>query len=85
MVLVMTSYRDDSTWEICARVKHLGYAASQRIRIYGEEFDVVSDPFPEANGIAIRVKRRGESRIRILQLPATLLYRGRKLELAKAA
>ena len=85
MVLVMTSYRDDSTWEICARVKHLGYAASQRIRIYGEEFDVLSDPFPEANGIAIRVTRRGESRIRILQLPVTVLYGGRKMQRANAA
>jgi len=81
----MTIHRYDSVSEICARVKHLGYAASQRIRIYGEEFDVVSDPFPEANGIAIRVKKRGESQIRILQLPATVLYSGRELERAKAA
>jgi len=85
MVLVMTTHRDDSTGEICARAKHLGYAASQRIRIYGEEFDVVSDPFPEANGIAIRVRRRGESGIRILQLPATVLHSVRKLQRAKAA
>lgn len=84
-MLVVTSHRYDSVSEICARVKHLGYAAFQRIRIYGEEFDVVSDPFPEANGIAIRVKKIGESRIRILQLPATVLYSGRERQRAKAA
>ena len=37
---------------ICAQVKRLGYETSKRIRLYGEEFEVVSDPFPEANGVA---------------------------------
>jgi len=35
---------------ICAHVKRLGYETSKRIRLYGEEFEVVSDPFPAANG-----------------------------------
>jgi len=30
--------------KICARIKHLGYAAARRIRLYGEKFKVVSDP-----------------------------------------
>jgi hypothetical protein len=34
--------------EICANVKHLAYAAPERIRLYGEEIEVVLDPFPEA-------------------------------------
>src|SRR6202035_6098873 len=50
----MTSSRNDvrSVSDICTHVKHLGYATSRRIRLYGEEFEVVSDPFPEANGVA---------------------------------
>jgi hypothetical protein len=61
--------------EICSQVKELGYAASDRIRLYGEEFEVLSDPFPEDDGIAVRVKSlraRSES-VRVLQLPATVL------------
>jgi hypothetical protein len=61
--------------EICSQVKELGYATSDRIRLYGEEFEVVSDPFPENGGIAVRVKSlhaQSES-IRVLQLPATVL------------
>jgi hypothetical protein len=62
-----------SASEICARVKHLGYATSERIRLYGEEFEVVSDPFPEANGIAVHVIINKDSSIRILGIPATVL------------
>jgi hypothetical protein len=61
--------------EICTQVKELGYAVSDRIRLYGEEFEVMSDPFPEDDGIAVRVKSlRAESEsVRVLQLPATVL------------
>jgi hypothetical protein len=69
-----------SVSEICADVKNLGYGVSGRIRLYGEEFEVISDPFPEADGIAVRVKTKKDSRVRVLQLPATVLQsvRGRR-------
>ena len=73
-----------SVSEICADVKNLGYAASGRIRLYGEEFEVISDPFPEADGIAVHVKTKKDSRVRVLQLPATILQsvRGRRTKTA---
>ena len=71
----MTSRSSDfpSVSDICAHVKHLGYAISKRIRLYGEEFEVVSDPFPEAGGIAVHVTTKKDSTIRVLQIPATVL------------
>ena len=70
--------------EMCAHIKHLGYAASGRIRLYGEEFEVTSDPFPEDDGIAVRVKTKSNSTIRVLQLPATVVQsvRGRSTKAA---
>jgi len=70
--------------EVCARVRHLGYAASGRVRLYGEDFEVVSDPFPEADGIAVRVTTKKDSKIRVLQIPATVLQsvRGRVTNVA---
>jgi hypothetical protein len=62
-----------SVSEMCAHVKHLGYAASGRIRLYGEEFEVLSDPFPEDDGIAVHVKTKKNSTVRVLQLPATVV------------
>jgi len=63
--------------EVCAQIKKSGYAASQSVRIYGEEFEVLSDPFPNEIGIAIRVRSRRTSQVRHLQLPATLIHRVR--------
>ncbi len=73
-----------SVSQICADVKNLGYAASRRIRLYGEDFEVISDPFPESDGIAVRVKTKKDSRVRVLQLPATILQsvRGRRAKSA---
>ncbi len=51
--------------ESCAQVKHLGYAAARRIRLYGEEFEVVSDPFPEADGVAVHVTTKKDPSIRL--------------------
>ena len=69
----MTSQSGSPSTEVCTRVKSLGYAASKRIRIYGEELEIVSDPFPHGGGIAIHVRAKEESRIRVLRLPAMLL------------
>jgi len=76
----MTSQHFDmspSIADICASVKRLGYGMSQRIRLYGEDFDVISDPFPEAGGIAVSVKDRKGRGIRVVQLPETVLQSGR--------
>jgi hypothetical protein len=75
----MTSRTSDffSVSDMCAHVKHLGYAISRRIRLYGEEFEVVSDPFPEAGGIAVHVTTKKDSTTRVLQIPATVLQAAR--------
>lgn len=80
LIMSNRNIEPSSMSEVCARVRHLGYAASGRVRLYGEEFEVVSDPFPEADGIAVHVTTKKDSRIRVLQLPATVLQsvRGRR-------
>ena len=76
----MTSHPDafPSVAEMCASVKRLGYGANQSIRLYGEEFEVMSDPFPEAGGIAVSVKTKRGHGIRVVQLPATVLQSVKK-------
>jgi hypothetical protein len=73
-----------SITEICAGVKRLGYAARARIRLYGEEFEVVSDPFADADGIALTVKTKKDANVRVLRLPATVVQtvRGRQRKAA---
>jgi len=82
----MTRHNSESSsvLEICEHVKHLGYAASEHVRLYGEEFEVVSDPFPEADGIAVHVTTKKDSKVRVLRLPATVLH-GLRGRIVKAA
>ncbi len=66
------------TAEVCSQIKQFGYAMSQKIRIYGEEFEVLSDPFASDGGIAIHVRSKRTSQTRVLQLPATIVHRVRQ-------
>ena len=52
------SYETPSIAEVYASVKRLEYGSQQSIRLYGEEFEVISDLFPEAGGIAVSVKTK---------------------------
>ena len=76
--------RINSVEEACARIKQLGYVASRRVRIYGEEFELLSDPFPQADQIAIRAKAKSDSRVRILRLPVTIVQGGRRQQVTAA-
>jgi len=55
--------------EVCDQLQRMGYAESKRIRIYGQEFEAVSNPFPNEDGIAIRAFSKRETQARTLQLP----------------
>jgi hypothetical protein len=68
----MTSLIQESS-TICQKTKHFGYRTSTRIRLYGEHFEVLSDPFPERGGLAIRVRNLSDLTIRIVLLPASIL------------
>jgi hypothetical protein len=83
--VVITSQGSLPTAEVCAQIKKFGYAMSQKIRIYGEEFEVLSDPFASDDGIAIHVRSKRTLQIRILQLPATVIHRVRERIVPRAA
>jgi len=51
----------------------LGYSCSNRVRLYGQELQLVSDPFPNEDGIAIEVVGQNEVTSRTLKLPLSIL------------
>jgi len=71
---VSSSLSSPANPEVCAEIKKFGYTISQRIRIYGEEFEVLSDPFPNDGGVAIKVRSMRSLDARVLQLPATVIH-----------
>jgi hypothetical protein len=69
----MSTLESASVVDICAKVKHLGYTVAGKIHLYGEELEVVSEPFPEAGGIAVQVKSRKNPTVRKMRIPETVL------------
>lgn len=59
--------------DTCRKLISLGYARSNRVRLYGQEMKLVSDPFPEGDGIAVDVVGTDESRSRRIKLPLSIL------------
>jgi hypothetical protein len=59
--------------ELCERLKVLGYANSSRIRLYGDEFDLTSNPFAEDTGYAVEAVSRKSGQSRKLRIPLSVL------------
>ncbi len=59
--------------EVGDRLKALGYAHPNRIRMYGEEFDLTSNPIPEENGFAVDAISRKSGLARRLRIPLSIL------------
>ena len=74
----MVAVNELSPLELCDRVKKLGYGKGNAIHMYGEKLEVLSDPFPLDGGIAVNVRIRGESVVRVIKLPATVLQTVKK-------
>lgn len=69
----MTSV-DTSNTELCEKLKALGYADRNRIRIYGEEFDLLSNPISDQHGVSIEAKSRKTGNARRLRIPLSILH-----------
>jgi hypothetical protein len=57
----------------CAKIRDLGFAASMHVKMYGERFEIVSDPFDEGDCISVRAISRKDSVVRTLRLPIAIL------------
>jgi hypothetical protein len=57
----------------CIRIKDLGYIAGKRLSLYGEHFEIVSDPFTEDDCVAVRATSGNDPTIRTIRLPVSLL------------
>ena len=62
-----------SVIEDCVRIKDLGYGSSHQIRMYGQQFEIVSDPVPDGNGVSVQVTSTAEPAKRTLRLPTSIL------------
>jgi hypothetical protein len=65
--------------DTCRKLISLGYGRSKRVRLYGQELQIVSDPFPHnEGGIAIEVTGSSEVGTRTMRLPLSVVQVARK-------
>jgi hypothetical protein len=62
-----------SPCENTARIKDLGFTASKHIKIYGERYTLVSDPFEDGDCTSVQVVSENDRTPRTLRLPAAVL------------
>jgi len=71
--------------DICAKIKNMGYAASKRVKLYGEEYEIVSDPFLKDEVIVVEAKTRKDPVVRMVRLPSTVFPSVRRRKSQNAA
>jgi hypothetical protein len=59
--------------ENCAKIRALGFTISKRIKLYGERFELVSDPFDDDGCTAVHAISGNDPRMRTLRLPVAIL------------
>jgi hypothetical protein len=76
----MTSEIDRSVDnDTCRKLSRLGYARSNRVRLYGQELQIVSDPFVhDEGGIAVEVVGESDPDKRTMRLPLSVVQVARK-------
>jgi hypothetical protein len=57
----------------CVKIKGLGFKTSTHIKMYGQRLEIVSDPFDEGDGVAVRATSGDDPEVRTLRLPTAIL------------
>jgi hypothetical protein len=64
----------DKQLVICHKLRELGYASARHVRLYGEEFHLISDPIPDGDGFAVEGIARRSGKSRHIRIPLTLVH-----------
>lgn len=75
----MASEIDRFDNDMCRKLSRLGYARASRVRLYGQELQIVSDPFVhDEGGIAVEVVAESNATKRTMRLPLSVVQVARK-------
>jgi hypothetical protein len=59
--------------ETCTRIRELGFTTSRHIKMYGQRFELVSDPFEDGKYTAVHALSGSDPTERTVRLPVALL------------
>lgn len=66
--------RSDKRQTICDKLQKLGYAREKRIKLYGEDLRLVSNPVPEGDGFAVEGVASISGNLRRVRIPLSLIH-----------
>ena len=58
---------------ICEKLKKFGYASERRVRLYGEDLQLISNPIPDGDGYSVIVRTVRTGNLRHVLLPLSLV------------
>jgi hypothetical protein len=77
---------------VCSELRRLGFASGRRAKLYGEEFEFVSDPEADDNGYCLKAVSHKSRHARHVRIPLSVvrtvereLLVAEKIEIARAA
>ncbi len=60
---------------VCERIRRLGYAQNNQVTLYGEVFDLVSDPVSlGGNLVFVDARERKSGRLRRVRIPLHIVH-----------
>ena len=63
---------------LCETIKHLGYAQNNQVRLYGEVFDLVSDPVNVGDDfVFVDATEQKSGQLRRVRIPPTIVQMAR--------
>ena len=63
---------------LCETIKHLGYAQNNQVRLYGEVFDLVSDPVSVGDDfVFVDALEQKSGQLRRVRIPPTIVQMAR--------
>lgn len=68
-----TTIRNQPRSTTCQRIMDLGYVAGKHVNLYGEHFEILSDPFVDGNWVAVRVIGENDPAVQTIRLPVSIL------------
>ena len=58
---------------ICEKIRRLGYKQDNQIRLYGEIFELVSDPFTVGDIVFVDAREQKSGRLRRIRIPLNIV------------
>jgi hypothetical protein len=69
---------------LCAKLKQLGFAQQSKMRLYGEEFEFLSDPIVIADGaVFVEAREKRSSQTRRIRIPLPIVNMANAKTLAR--